>query len=242
MAIYRQVYITFWQDPFILELTPEEKFFYLYLMTNSKTKQCGCYEIPKKVMCFETGYNLETIDKLISRFEEYGKIKYDSQTKEVILINWLKYNPVNNINIAKCVNREIGEIKSEELKGLVRGLYAPTKKQEEEQEEEQEQEQEEGRPPPDTTEAERETLGTLRAVPKYPIDYPQDLDMIRSLAIDYPTVDILEETKKWRDYKRDKPLKNKSSPRLQLRNWMKNAKKWSDERKKDEPPKKVAIK
>ena len=38
MATYRQVHITFWQDPFIEDLEPMEKYFYLYLMTNSKTK------------------------------------------------------------------------------------------------------------------------------------------------------------------------------------------------------------
>ena len=74
MAVFRQVYITFWQDKFILNLTPEEKYFYIYLMTNSKTKQCGCYEIPKRLMMFETGYNDETIDKLVNRFIEYDKI------------------------------------------------------------------------------------------------------------------------------------------------------------------------
>ena len=81
----------------------------------------------------------------------------------------------------------------------------------------------------DATEKEREILKTLKAIPSYPTDYPQDLDMLRNLAIDFPAVDILAEAKKWRDYKRDKPLRNKSSPRLQLRNWMKNAQKWSDE-------------
>ena len=77
MAVYRQVYITFWQDEFILELTPEEKYFYLYLMTNSKTSQCGIYQLPIKVMEMELGYNRDTIIKLIERFEQYGKIAYD---------------------------------------------------------------------------------------------------------------------------------------------------------------------
>lgn len=47
MAVFRQIHIDFWQDGFILDLTPEEKYFYLYLMTNSKTTQCGVYELPK---------------------------------------------------------------------------------------------------------------------------------------------------------------------------------------------------
>ena len=81
MAVYRQVYITFWQDEFILELTPEEKYFYLYLMTNSKTSQCGIYQLPIKVMEMELGYNRDTIIKLIEIFEHYGKIAYDESTK-----------------------------------------------------------------------------------------------------------------------------------------------------------------
>ena len=130
MAIYRQIYITFWQDPFILNLTPEEKYFYIYLMTNSKTKQCGCYELPKRIMMFETGYNEETIDKLLKRFIDYKKVRYDHNTSELLLINWLKYNPINNINIEKCVNKEFEQIKSlilhEEMKGLIRSDQGAT--------------------------------------------------------------------------------------------------------------------
>ncbi|EOP99461.1 ArpU family phage transcriptional regulator [Bacillus cereus VD140] len=46
MAIYRPVQVSYWQDAFVLDLTPEEKYFYLYLMTNSKTSQSGIYELP----------------------------------------------------------------------------------------------------------------------------------------------------------------------------------------------------
>jgi len=128
-----------------MELTPEEKYFYLYLMTNSKTKQCGCYELPKRIMEFETGYNRETIDKLLDRFIGYGKILYDENTNEILLINWLKFNPINNVNIEKCVNKEMAVIKSADLlgvlEGLRRGLHTPTKKEEQEQEQEEKEEQ-----------------------------------------------------------------------------------------------------
>lgn len=125
MAVYRQVYITFWQDEFILELTPEEKYFYLYLMTNSKTSQCGIYQLPIKVMEMELGYNRDTIIKLIERFEQYGKIAYDESTKEVALVNWLKFNPINNINIQKCVEKELQGIKSDFLKEKYNPLISP---------------------------------------------------------------------------------------------------------------------
>jgi hypothetical protein len=67
---------------------------------------------------------------------------------------------------------------------------------------------------------EKQILDILRKIPRYKFDYTTDLQHIRNLSLDYPKVDILEEVKKWRDQKMDKPLTKGSNPRLQLRNWM----------------------
>jgi hypothetical protein len=112
VAVYRQVQITFWQDEFVLNLTPEEKFFYLYLMTNSKTTQCGIYELPKRVVEFETGYNAETVDKLLQRFIEYGKILYNDETKEIMMLNWIKYNGSSSPKVIKCIEKELKSVKT----------------------------------------------------------------------------------------------------------------------------------
>jgi len=76
------------------------------------------------------------------------------------------------------------------------------------------------------TEKEKKILNILKSVNLYPFDYENDLEHIRELKTDYPDIDLLEEVKKWRTYKRDKPLKENSNARLQLRNWMKNASEW----------------
>lgn len=57
MAVYRNVQVNFWQDDFVLDLTPEERYFYIYLLTCSKTTQCGMYSLPKRLAEMETGYN-----------------------------------------------------------------------------------------------------------------------------------------------------------------------------------------
>ena len=116
MTVYRRVHISFWQDPDVLELTPEQKYFYLYLMTNSKTRQCGCYEISKKVMQLETGYNSETIDKLIDIFIELGKIEYCKNTGEILLKNWYKHNNSSSVKVKTCVTNEVATIKHEPFK------------------------------------------------------------------------------------------------------------------------------
>ena len=115
MAVYRNVQVNFWQDDFVLDLTPEERYFYIYLLTCSKTTQCGIYPLPKRLAEMETGYNRETVDKLLQRFIEYGKILYDAETKELYIQNWLRYNPITNPNVEKCVLRELKAVKSKQF-------------------------------------------------------------------------------------------------------------------------------
>ncbi|MGH4138234.1 DnaD domain-containing protein [Clostridium sp.] len=115
MAKYRQLHTEFWSDSFVLELTPEEKYFYLYLMTNNRTTQCGVYEISKRTIETDCGYNRETVEKLIKRFCDYKKILYCDDTKELMIINWVKYNLPNSQNVIKCVQNELLKVKNSEF-------------------------------------------------------------------------------------------------------------------------------
>ena len=119
MAIYRQIQTNFWQDGFVGELTPEEKYFYFYLLTNPRTTQCGISEINIRIMEAETGYNRETIEKLIKRFEEYGKIIYCRETREIIILNWVKYNFINSKNTICCINKELKLVKNKSFIDLL---------------------------------------------------------------------------------------------------------------------------
>ncbi|CAI8822422.1 DnaD domain protein [Bacillus pseudomycoides] len=131
MAVYRNVQVNFWQDDFVLDLTPEERYFYIYLLTCSKTTQCSIYPLPKRLAEMETGYNRETVEKLLQRFIDYGKILYDAETKELYIQNWVRYNLVTNTNIEKCVLRELKTVKSKKFlhmflqKCLEEGLSIP---------------------------------------------------------------------------------------------------------------------
>ena len=118
MAVYRHIHINYWQDGFVLDLTPEEKYFYIYLMTNSKTSQCGIYELHRRIIETETGYNRETVEKLLNRFGEYEKIVYCEETQEIFLKNWIKHNKVVSPKVKKCIEKELSNIKSKELINL----------------------------------------------------------------------------------------------------------------------------
>ena len=123
--IYRTVQISFWTDRKVEEdFTPEDRYFYLYLFTNPHTNLAGCYELGIKQASYETGYNDETIRRLIERFtEEHKVIKYFPETKEVLLLNWYKYNWTKSKDFLKAINKQINAVKSEDARKYLEGLY-----------------------------------------------------------------------------------------------------------------------
>ena len=141
MAIFRKIHTQFWSDPFVQTLSPEKKYFFLYLLTNEKTKQCGIYEISKRHISYDTGYTIDTVSILLEYFISENKIMFSVATNEIAIKNWNKYNGNPSPKVQKLVNQELEKIKD---KKLIQYLY-PTDtvsihNQQEEEEKEQEKE------------------------------------------------------------------------------------------------------
>lgn len=115
MGIKRVVNTEFWQDDKVEGMTPEEKYFWLYLLTNPYTKQLGIYKITKKQMSFQLGYDIETVTKLIERFEgQYGLIKYIDN--EIAIKNFLKHSILKGGKpVEDCLNADIENVKHRSL-------------------------------------------------------------------------------------------------------------------------------
>jgi len=122
MATFRKVHVQFWGDPYIQDLTPEQKFFYLYLLTNGQTKQCGIYEITKKQICYDTGYNTDTVSKLLEYCISTDKIRYNKETNEIAIKNWNKYNGSGSPKVQSCVNQELKSVKDDTLIEYIYGI------------------------------------------------------------------------------------------------------------------------
>ena len=122
MALFRHVRTEFWRDAKVLEeMTPEDKLFFLYILTNGNTTQIGIYKIPKKQIAFELGYSVESINTLIDRFENHYKIiRYNPETRELAIKMWGKYNLVKGGKpIIDCVKKEVKEVKDKSLLAYV---------------------------------------------------------------------------------------------------------------------------
>jgi len=143
MATFRKIHTSIWSDPWFADLDSEKKLFYIYLLTNERTKQCGIYEITKKQISFDTGYSIDTVSILLKYFIDTQKIRYNYITNEIAIKNWRKYNVDTSPKVKQCVNRELKLVKDIVL---IQYLYSidthMQKEKEKEKKEEKEKEEE----------------------------------------------------------------------------------------------------
>ena len=116
--VKRIVSTSFWEDPKVMTLfTPEDKYFMFYLLTNPHTTQLGIYQLVPKVAAFEMGYSVESVTSLIERFEKkYGIVKYNPDTMEIAIKNYLKYSVVTGGKpVLDCLKQDRKKVKDKSL-------------------------------------------------------------------------------------------------------------------------------
>lgn len=116
MAKFRKVHTNFWDDPLMEKLSPDNRYFYLFLMTNPLCTECGIYPITIRKMCNYTGYNEDSIKSLIKVFEiDYSRIVYDTSTEEICILKKPNYIDRLGKPVIDCLNSEFGKIKNKLL-------------------------------------------------------------------------------------------------------------------------------
>lgn len=122
MGNFSKIEHDFWQDDYVLNLTPEERYFYLYLLSNGRTNALGCYELRMKMAEVETGYNADTIKKYLNKFIATGKILFDFDTQEALIVNWHKYNWTKKTGNVNSILKDFKAIKSPIFRETLEGL------------------------------------------------------------------------------------------------------------------------
>ena len=75
-------------------------------------------------MSNETGYSKDTVERLIERFTNTHKvIDYSVGTKELLLVNWHKYNWTKSPKYRKSLNEQINEVKNSDFQQYLKDLY-----------------------------------------------------------------------------------------------------------------------
>ena len=125
MANYRNISMAFWTDTKVVDdFTPEDKYIYLYCMTNPHTNLCGCYEVSVKQIAQETGYNEDTVMRLLRRLDgEHNVIRYSTATKELLILNWFRYNWSTSERLDKPLLEGIRAVKCDRFREYLAGRY-----------------------------------------------------------------------------------------------------------------------
>lgn len=125
MASYRNISMSFWTDSKVVEdFSPEDRYIYLYCMTNPHTNLCGCYEISPKQIAYETGYNIDTVERLLKRLDvAHDVIRYNASTKELLVLNWCRYNWSTSEKLDKPLLSEIRTVKCDRFREYLADRY-----------------------------------------------------------------------------------------------------------------------
>lgn len=105
MAKQRVVNTKFWDDDYVMELSPNEKLLFLYLITNTLTDLCGAYQITLKRISFDTGLKIAKIQEILTRLEVDRKVAY--REGWILIKNFGKHQSGASPNIAKGVERSL---------------------------------------------------------------------------------------------------------------------------------------
>ena len=103
-----------WNNEDIIEyFTAEDKYFWLYLLTNPHNNICGVMKASPVLIARDMGYSKESIQNLLYRFENVHKsICVDKETHELLILNWGKFNWNKSPDILKTVEKTMNSINS----------------------------------------------------------------------------------------------------------------------------------
>lgn len=118
----RQLDTNIWIEPLVDDFTAEEKYFWLWLLTNPHNSLCGVCKIGFASIGKEMGVCKDTILKLVDKFEnEYKLIKVDKGTSEILVVKFKDYFWTTSGDIRNSLEKQIKTIDSKEFIEYING-------------------------------------------------------------------------------------------------------------------------
>jgi rubrerythrin len=116
-TLYRNLRTSFWRETTDEDFDSQEKLVYAYFITNDSTSACGIYKIMKKTIAWETSLTTGAVTTTMKKLQARGKIYYDPDTKEVILLKHVPYESTSPSYRTRMQN-ELSKVKSQMIRSL----------------------------------------------------------------------------------------------------------------------------
>ena len=101
MSRYAKIYPKMWRNNEFRDLNEDGRSIFLYLLTSPHLNMVGFYYLPIGYISDDIQWKSERVSKGLRNCIERGFIKYDSITSVVLILNYLKFSPIENPNQAK---------------------------------------------------------------------------------------------------------------------------------------------
>lgn len=105
MNRYTSVYNSIWDDEEFEELTDLGKLIYFNLLCNPLGNIAGYYKLQPKQVAFNLGKPVAEITPILNGGSKLWK--YDPETKQVLLPNYLKYNKAGGEKVLKGMAKQV---------------------------------------------------------------------------------------------------------------------------------------
>ena len=112
---YSKVFVKIWHSKDFRTLSEEGKMLFLYLLTSPHRNMGGFYYLPLPYLCFDVGLDEKRVIKAFEELTDKDMALYDYDTQVVLIKKWFCYNPIENENQAKGLNKQLAEIPKSKL-------------------------------------------------------------------------------------------------------------------------------
>lgn len=122
--MYQQVYRKFWTDPKVQEkMTANDRYLFLYILTNPLNNILGCYEIGFKHIEIETGLSQDEIMEAVDNLISLDVISFNFECNEILIKNYTKHNWSRSPKLDACILKELPNVKTAEFQETLAQAY-----------------------------------------------------------------------------------------------------------------------
>ncbi len=105
MRLYGSIHTSLWFDANFNQLSDQARLLMVYLLSCPHGNLLGCFRLPPGFVCEDLKWELEKVTTTFQELIETHFVKFDIRTNWILILPFLKSNPIVNVNQGRCVEK-----------------------------------------------------------------------------------------------------------------------------------------